>query len=243
MTTTAMPDKCPRCGVDAVPEFSRAIGVEKAWQCGRFVTDGNAHDDQVCRLRRQKESLLWQLAALHLELNHIESELLTDCDKERLIERVQNARRLTEVPHDGRAGPQNGARTDRCGHRGRVRGDRGRAADARGGDGGGCIVTLPEQIEGLPVETWAIESFLGHMPDRKEVIVAAIDGGENAVEVARSLSGGGRGMPNGGPSVFWSEEGICVWADDRGKAPSLTISYERVVEYVRQHYAEQRTLF
>lgn len=105
-------------------------------------------------------------------------------------------------------------------------------------------MALPEQVDGQPVEVWAIERFLRHVADRaiERSIRRAIEGGQDAVAVAASLSIGGGSSP-GQPAVAWDRKGLRVYVDGWGSEPTLIIPYSRVVEYVRGEYVEQQALF
>lgn len=110
-------------------------------------------------------------------------------------------------------------------------------------------VALPETVGGLPVETWAIETFLrvriiGHGFNHRQAVLNAIANGANAVRALQSLvEWGGVSYPEH-PTVMWDETGISVWPDGRREEqPAMTISFKRVVEVVANEAAGQLTLF
>lgn len=105
---------------------------------------------------------------------------------------------------------------------------------------------LPEQVEGLPLEVWAIERFFSgyHGPDYRETVVTAIEGGRNAIEALRAVvQWGGRSMP-GRPALLWDKHGIDIWPDYRREGdPAMRITLGRIVEHVTNELAGQVTLF
>jgi len=105
---------------------------------------------------------------------------------------------------------------------------------------------LPETVEGMPVEHWAIEQFLQFLPDReieKKIRAAMLDPKQNPVAVARSFMWGGKSGPNI-PAVFFEPHGIEVKPDATWNAePALIIPYARVVDYLQGRHMKQTTLF